>query len=812
MGNYSGITSDGTVVDDDADISTADTSTADTGSVSSNPKVDSEGFTDNGDGTYNYTIGNTTYTIDKKGTILEQHDSFGKSNAGIDTTLTPTKDTGGLADLWNFIKANPKVVGALGVGALPILAKAFPGLKSLTEADRKTSVYDGTNANKAGIDMISQHAIRGSVPYQYNPNRRPGGATPAQMIASADGTEKYTQMGGITGPRYYSTPEQQAAAEAAQNDEVRRMYIANQLPTVQAATGGEINTPYSDGGIMVGYAQGGQAGRYLRGGTDGMADKLHASIDGKQPAKLSHGEFVIPADVVSHLGNGNSDAGAQKLYSMMDKVRHARTGTKKQGKQINPDKFLPGYAGGGVVAFNTGGTTSIPAGATGTSSGLNQTFGPYVTNMMGQANALADSPYQAYQGSLTAGASGLQQQGFGMAANLAPSQYTNQAAQAAGGIGATALESSYNPTSYGNTYQGTSPYQAGTFSNTFQAPTGSGTQATNFTNQFTAPGAYQGSNITTGTFGTPEAQKYMNPYLQAALNPQLDEMRRQAQITQMGNDAKMVGAGAFGGSRQALMNTETQRNLMNSMESALGTGYKNAYDAATQQFNADQNRALQAATTNEQSRQFGAGQGMTAAQLQAQYGLSAQQAQEAARQFNQGQAMTGAQNTAQYGLAAQQAAEASRQFAANQAQQNAQSNAQYGLAANQLTNQDKQFGANFGLQGLNTALNAATLQGNMGAQQNNQGIANLNAVLNAGATQRGIESEGIAADKAAFEAARDNPYKMLQFKQSMLQGMPIAATDVGTAQPSLIEQLATMGALGGNFGNFFAGDTTGTKT
>jgi hypothetical protein len=82
-------------------------------------------------------------------------------------------------------------------------------------------------------------------------------------------------------------------------------------------------------------------GRYLAGGTDGMADKIPANIDGKQEARLSHGEFVIPADVVSHLGNGNSEAGAQQLYGMMDRIRKARTGTTKQGRQINPNKFLP---------------------------------------------------------------------------------------------------------------------------------------------------------------------------------------------------------------------------------------------------------------------------------------------------------------------------------------------------------------------------------------------------------------------------------------------------------------------------------------
>lgn len=81
-------------------------------------------------------------------------------------------------------------------------------------------------------------------------------------------------------------------------------------------------------------------GYYLGGTTDGMADDVPATINGSEPARLSDGEFVIPADVVSHLGNGNSDAGAKQLYSMMDRVREARTGTTKQGAEINPRMYL----------------------------------------------------------------------------------------------------------------------------------------------------------------------------------------------------------------------------------------------------------------------------------------------------------------------------------------------------------------------------------------------------------------------------------------------------------------------------------------
>jgi hypothetical protein len=96
--------------------------------------------------------------------------------------------------------------------------------------------------------------------------------------------------------------------------------------------------PGPKGGVKL--AQGG----YLDGGMlpgDGMSDDVPANIDGEQEAALSQGEFVVPADVVSHLGNGSSDAGSRRLYAMMDKVRQARTGNKQQGKQINPERYMP---------------------------------------------------------------------------------------------------------------------------------------------------------------------------------------------------------------------------------------------------------------------------------------------------------------------------------------------------------------------------------------------------------------------------------------------------------------------------------------
>jgi len=303
------------------------------------------------------------------------------------------------------------------------------------------------------------------------------------------------------------------------------------------------------------FAHGGPAQpRYLQGETDGMADKIPSSIDGKQKAALSHGEFVIPADVVSHLGNGNSDAGAKKLYEMMARVRKARTGNPEQGKKINPNEFMPGgqvgYAAGGVAKFEGGGPagTGVPAPTitsqgTSTAQGLSTWAGPYVSDYLGKGMAVANTPYQAYKGPLTAGPSDLQQQQFAGLSDVAKTGYT--------------------------------------------------------------PTQFKG-----GIFDTNAAQAYMNPFLDVALNPQLEELRRQGQITNRANQAQATKMGAFGSSGSALSKTEGERNVLDKMQSALGQGYSTAYDRAMAQFNADQTRELQAGQNTEASRQFGANFGL----------------------------------------------------------------------------------------------------------------------------------------------------------------------------------------------------------
>ena len=122
------------------------------------------------------------------------------------------------------------------------------------------------------------------------------------------------------------------------SDDPMSKYDPNRRLNVGMTTGIQ-NALKRDSGLRLNqFAQGG----YLETGMgDGVSDDIPSSIDGEQPAALSENEFVIPADVVSGLGNGSSDAGAEQLYAMMDRVRKARTGTEKMGKEIKAERLMP---------------------------------------------------------------------------------------------------------------------------------------------------------------------------------------------------------------------------------------------------------------------------------------------------------------------------------------------------------------------------------------------------------------------------------------------------------------------------------------
>jgi len=187
-----------------------------------------------------------------------------------------------------------------------------------------TGLLDGKGQAPSGYQggIPNYEVQRQTVPGTYDPNRRPG-----------SGGQRY-----FTQAQYAPKSAEPAAPMSAEG--LAALNAANPARQERTRPGGPIvATPVQE--LAAGGLASLKEGKYLNGASDGMADEVPARIDGKQEARLSDGEFVIPADVVSHLGNGNSDAGAKMLKSMMDNVRKARTGNDKQGKQIDPNKFLP---------------------------------------------------------------------------------------------------------------------------------------------------------------------------------------------------------------------------------------------------------------------------------------------------------------------------------------------------------------------------------------------------------------------------------------------------------------------------------------
>lgn len=210
--------------------------------------------------------------------------------------------------------------------------------------------------NEGGIASVPSYAGGGSTPDYYK----------MMTERMQDDVPRRAPSAGIDTGIYYDTDPDTQRADALTAAQIRMAKLnkrtgmqgqgmvrpqgLGQLKLSPVGSKADKETEYKDieaaqGGIMQssnlgGYAAGGNA-RLLKGPGDGMSDNIPAMIGDKQPARLADGEFVVPADVVSHLGNGSTDAGAKKLDQMMSKVRKARTGNAKQGKQINPDKYMP---------------------------------------------------------------------------------------------------------------------------------------------------------------------------------------------------------------------------------------------------------------------------------------------------------------------------------------------------------------------------------------------------------------------------------------------------------------------------------------
>ena len=199
-------------------------------------------------------------------------------------------------------------------------------------------------------DIPDYTAVRERVPMQDDPNRRPGvgGRRYFSDLIYADAPERkpisveeaqaqaQQQATGIASlmPSYSASEEQDSLHFADDSDPASDVIDSMPVDTYEEDEDEDaIDTGGFTGGVM------NAGGMYLGGTTDGMADDVRGNI-GRDEVRLSDGEFVIPADVVSHLGNGNSNAGAAYLHDFMKDIRQERTGNSKQGKQINPNQFL----------------------------------------------------------------------------------------------------------------------------------------------------------------------------------------------------------------------------------------------------------------------------------------------------------------------------------------------------------------------------------------------------------------------------------------------------------------------------------------
>lgn len=177
----------------------------------------------------------------------------------------------------------------------------------------------------------------GGMPIAMNDGGLPSIQTDGAIISSA------AQRHGLGGDVRVLNKIEALVSQGMNADEAARLVAGSAKPN-QMAMGAPMSRPMASGGIStLGHYSDG--GRMLKGPGDGMSDDIPATIADKQPARLANEEFVIPADVVSHLGNGSSEAGAKVLYDMMARVRKARTGNSKQGKQIHAEKFMPKMRG-----------------------------------------------------------------------------------------------------------------------------------------------------------------------------------------------------------------------------------------------------------------------------------------------------------------------------------------------------------------------------------------------------------------------------------------------------------------------------------
>lgn len=284
-------------------------------------------------------------TAEQAAAAMAQQASTGITNAGINmagASATGAPGAVGSSALQNTTVANP----ALNVNAPVTSGYTIPSYEPGGSLNLPGSGLDYQGLTTNAANQVGPGTVQ-------PPGTFSQGVTKAftdnsgKIVAGGLGLGALTAMRsdqkkfGVPGQEHYDGPLSQFKYDP---NTFKATYPNQPNPAYTAQYPDYRSQPYAEGGITNidrGYANGGGIAGLLKGRGDGMSDSINATIADKQPARLADGEFVLPADVVSHLGNGSTDAGAKHLYKMMDKVRQARTGNKKQGKQIAAGGYLP---------------------------------------------------------------------------------------------------------------------------------------------------------------------------------------------------------------------------------------------------------------------------------------------------------------------------------------------------------------------------------------------------------------------------------------------------------------------------------------
>jgi hypothetical protein len=275
---------------------------------------------------------------------------LGISQQNIDSFNTNFQPEGGFSSGWQTVGSDRIMINDDGTG---IGMNENGESYALSPAEVQAMISNGL-LNTAASGYVAATGGTGNRPGGSGPTKPPGTppkppGTPPKPPGGPSTTDKIINkiIDGATSPRGLATIAGAVLGPKIAPKGINPMGLRSlqegggkqMVQTGAKGTGGKGGVRYFEKKAGGGEIKGGLG--YLKSAHDGMADKINATIDNKRPAKLSGGEFVIPADVVSHLGNGNSEAGAKQLYELMSRIRKERTGTPKQAKQVNPKKYLP---------------------------------------------------------------------------------------------------------------------------------------------------------------------------------------------------------------------------------------------------------------------------------------------------------------------------------------------------------------------------------------------------------------------------------------------------------------------------------------